>query len=61
MIYHVVVLGPHSSANDRTDMTTRSLYEATYRRGVLHSRLLPVEVRTGSGRLVVDIRGEQQR
>lgn len=61
MIYHVVILGPDTKANDRTDLTTRSFYEAAYRRNQLHKRGYPVEVHTGAGRLVVDTAGTERR
>ena len=59
MIYHVEVI---TLGGNRTDMTTRSFYEAAYRRSQyqLNTRGL-AEVRTGSGRLVIDVLGNERR
>lgn len=58
MIYHVEVIGFHENT---TDSSTKSFYEAAYRRRQLHKRGQLAEVRTGSGRLVVDALGEERR
>ena len=59
MIYHVEVI---TRGENRTDMTTRSFYQAARRREQfqLSTRGL-AEVRTGSGRLVIDVLGNERR
>lgn len=61
MIYHVVILGPDGPQNDRTDMTTRSFYQAAYRRHQLGKRGYVTEVHTGAGRRVIDTIGQERR
>lgn len=58
MIYHVEVIG---FLGERTDLTSRSFYEAGYRRRQLEKRGLIAQVKTGSGRLVIDALGQERR
>lgn len=58
MIYHVEIVG---FLSDRTDMTTRSFYESAYRRRQLERRGYIAQVKTGSGRLVIDALGQERR
>lgn len=58
MIYHVEVVG---WAGNKTDSSSRSFYNAAFRRYQLAKRGLMAEVRTGSGRLVVDALGQERR
>lgn len=57
-MYHVEVVTP---GDNRTDTSTKSFYQAAFRRHQLAKRGFWAEVRTGSGRLVVDALGEERR
>jgi hypothetical protein len=58
VIYHVEVVGIHDS---RTDTSTKSFDYARRRRASLTDRGVLAEVRTGAGRLVIDIAGTERR
>ena len=58
MIYHVEVV---TFGDNRTDSSGKSFYNAAYRRHQLMKQGLIAEVRTGSGRLVIDALGTERR